>query len=71
MFIMNEEEIIQGGRDGITDASDPRLKSFLEKRARIGKSSEEINQGVKMVQSSQARCPVPSLKIKMALQERP
>ena len=43
MFIMNEEEIIQAGRDGITDASDPRLKSFLEKRARIGKSSEEIN----------------------------
>ena len=43
MFMMNEEEIIQAGRDGITDASDPRLKSFLEKRARIGKSSEEIN----------------------------
>jgi PAS domain S-box-containing protein len=43
MFGMTEEEIIQAGRDGITDASDPRLKSFIEKRARNGKARGEHN----------------------------
>jgi PAS domain S-box-containing protein len=43
MFMMREEEIIRAGRSGIVDTSDPRLMSFLEKRARIGKLSGEIN----------------------------
>ncbi len=43
MFMMREEEIIRAGISGIVDTSDPRLKSFLEERARIGKLSGEIN----------------------------
>lgn len=43
MFGMTEEEIIQAGRNGTVDTSDPRLKSVLEERARAGKFKGELN----------------------------
>ena len=43
MFEMTEEEIIQAGRNGTVDTSDPRLKSVLEERARAGKFKGELN----------------------------
>ena len=43
MFDMTEEEILQGGRDGIVDTTDPRLKLALEERSRTGKFQGELN----------------------------
>jgi PAS domain S-box-containing protein len=43
MFGMTEEEIIQAGRDGVVDTSDPRLQNFLTEGARIGKFKGELN----------------------------
>ncbi len=43
IFRMTEEEIIQGGRNGIQDLSDPRLRSALEERARTGRFRGELN----------------------------
>ncbi len=37
IFDMTEEEIIRSGREGIIDASDPRLKPALEERAKTGR----------------------------------
>jgi PAS domain S-box-containing protein len=42
MFGMTEEEIIQAGRDGLVDPSDPRLEAILEERARSGKVHGEL-----------------------------
>ncbi len=43
MFGMTEEEIIQAGRNGTVDTSDPRLKYVLEERARTGRFKGELN----------------------------
>ncbi len=43
MFGETEEEIIQGGRAGVLDTSDLRLKPALEERARTGRFKGELN----------------------------
>ena len=43
MFGMTEEEIIQAGRNGTVDTSDPRLKYVLKERARTGRFKGELN----------------------------
>ena len=43
MFGMTEEEIIQAGRNGTVDTSDPRLKYVLEERDRTGMFKGELN----------------------------
>lgn len=43
IFEMTEEEIIQAGRNGILDISDPRIKHALEERERSGKFRGELN----------------------------
>jgi PAS domain S-box-containing protein len=43
MFMMNEEEIIQKGRNGIIDVTDPRLVAALEIREETGKFNGELN----------------------------
>jgi PAS domain S-box-containing protein len=43
MLEMTEEEFIQAGREGISDLSDPRLRSALEERSRTGKFRGELN----------------------------
>jgi PAS domain S-box-containing protein len=42
MFDLTEEEILQRGRDGIVDVTDPRLALALEERARTGRFSGEL-----------------------------
>jgi PAS domain S-box-containing protein len=37
-----EDEICREGRNGITDAADPRLKAFMEQRARTGSARGEL-----------------------------
>ncbi|NLW69418.1 MAG: PAS domain S-box protein [Bacteriovoracaceae bacterium] len=39
---MTEEEIVQAGRDGVVDTSDPRLRLALEERRRKGKARAEL-----------------------------
>jgi PAS domain S-box-containing protein len=43
MFGMTEEELIQAGRNGTVDTSDPRLKYVLEARAKTGRFKGELN----------------------------
>jgi PAS domain S-box-containing protein len=43
MFGRTQEEILGLGRDGIVDLNDPRLKKLLEKRAKTGLASGELN----------------------------
>jgi len=43
MFGMTEEELILAGRNGTVDTSDPRLKFFLDERARNGRFKGELN----------------------------
>jgi PAS domain S-box-containing protein len=43
IFGMTEKEIIQGGRNGIQDLSDPRLKPALEERDKTGRFRGELN----------------------------
>lgn len=42
MFNKTEEQITQGGRGGLVDVSDPRLKPALQERARTGKFHGEL-----------------------------
>lgn len=42
MFDQTEDEIIQGGRDGLLDTSDSRLVHLLEERIRVGKAGGEL-----------------------------
>lgn len=42
MFGRSEQEIIQLGRTGIADSSDPRLALALEERARVGRFSGQL-----------------------------
>jgi PAS domain S-box-containing protein len=42
MFGRTEEELIQVGRDGVMDVTDPRLKLALEHRARTGSFTGEL-----------------------------
>ena len=42
MFGRSEQELIQCGRDGVVDASDPRLPLLLEERARTGRAAGEV-----------------------------
>jgi len=43
IFGMAEEEIIEGGINGVLDVSDPRIRSGLEERARKGRFRRELN----------------------------
>jgi len=43
MFGMTEEELIQAGRSGVTDPSDPRLQNGVETRGRTGAFKGELN----------------------------
>ena len=43
MFDLTEEEICLGGREGLVDVTDPRLKLALEERKRTGKFQGELN----------------------------
>lgn len=43
IFAMTEAEIIQAGRNGLTDQTDPRLGPALNERARTGRFKGEIN----------------------------
>lgn len=38
----SEEEILEVGRDGVLDIEDPRVKSYLEERQRLGKVRAEV-----------------------------
>ncbi|MEW6401888.1 MAG: PAS domain S-box protein [Chloroflexota bacterium] len=42
MFGRNEAEIIQGGRNGVVDVTDPRLQLALEERAHTGRFNGEL-----------------------------
>lgn len=42
IFEMTEQEIIDAGRLGITDSTDPRLKLLIEERQRTGRSKGEL-----------------------------
>jgi len=42
MFGKSEEEIISGGREGLVDVSDPRLKPLLAERLKMGKAKGEL-----------------------------
>jgi diguanylate cyclase (GGDEF)-like protein/PAS domain S-box-containing protein len=42
MFRRSEAELIQAGRSGIIDATDPRLHALLDERARTGKAKGEL-----------------------------
>jgi len=42
MLGRTEEEIRRAGREGLVDASDPRLRQFLDERARTGKARGEF-----------------------------
>jgi PAS domain S-box-containing protein len=54
MFGKTAEEIQQMGRNGLVDASDPRLSAALEERARTGKARAEIT----MIRADGTKFPV-------------